>query len=138
MTISTNIDLDFWVPVVLFVPVIILFLYIVIFFTASQVYVSNVADKVVKLNNQQKYHEAVEKSEHITIMFAPDRDYRYSSFSKAGKLALANSYIKIGDEEQAISVYLNILGYTDEDYQAMQYLTGDVSIDSLQELAIYK
>ena len=138
MTISTNIDLDFWGPVVLFVPVIILFLYIVIFFTASQVHVSNVADKVVTLNNEQKYHEVIENSENITIMFAPDRDYRYSSFSKAGKLALANSYIMAGNEQQATQVYLNILGYTDEDYQAMQYLTGDVSIGSLKELAIYK
>ena len=88
-------------------------------------HISKASDRVIILNDSKKYDEAIYAAENIEIRFAADRNYTsmYSSrFTDIAKLALANSYNQVGKSELATALYLDILGYSEEEYKAMQLL----------------
>ncbi len=100
-------------------------------------HIEKAGQEVILFNNSEKYNEAIYTAEHIKIRFAPDANYTNSTrFSDIAKLALANSYNQVGKLELAREVYLNIIGYTEEEYSALDYL-DDLKEHDIEDLAIF-
>ncbi len=116
------------------------FIYAIVSSISTDNSVTKASNNVIYLNNEKRYNEAILVAENIKVRFAPDKDYNYSgsdSFSNVSKLALANSYNQIGKPELARKLYLNIIGYTEEEYSALDHLHDNSKERNLEDLATF-
>ena len=97
--------------------------------------VRDTADKIMLLYENQQYDQMVYLAENIIVKYASDTEYNNQSvFHDDAKFALAQAYEAIGNYDMSQRLYLDILGYSLPEYQAMQQLSDDFK-DSLSRLA---
>ena len=102
-------------------------------------HIAKASDRIIVLNDYKKYNEAIYVAENIKVSFALDTDYtkvNTARFTNSARFSLANSYNQVGKSELATALYLDILGYSEEEYKAMQLLNIQKEYD-LERLAIF-
>ena len=111
----------------------------IVFIIVAEIRVENkvrdTADKIMLLYENEQYAEMVYLAENIIVKYASDTEYKNQSvFHDDAKFALAQAYEAIGNYDRSQRLYLDILGYSLPEYQAMQQLSDDFK-DSLSRLA---